>query len=120
MTENRVHDPLVIDLNKLPVERGTCGYRKRIITESESNLVGISFLEINEARRHYHQSTTEIYYVLKGTGELEVDGKIISLYSGITVLIPPGASHCPKAEQDLEVLIIMIPPYGESQDQYYV
>ena len=43
--------------------------------------------------RHYHARTEEIYYLLEGTGEMEVDGDRRTVEPGDAVLIPPGARH---------------------------
>jgi mannose-6-phosphate isomerase-like protein (cupin superfamily) len=44
-------------------------------------------------RRHYHSVAEEIYYVVEGSGELEIDGERRSLVAGDAALIPPGAWH---------------------------
>jgi mannose-6-phosphate isomerase-like protein (cupin superfamily) len=43
--------------------------------------------------RHYHAETEEIYYVVEGSGEMELDGDRRVLSLGDAVLIPPGAWH---------------------------
>ena len=44
-------------------------------------------------QRHYHAESEEIYYVVEGTGEMELDGERRTLAAGDAVLIPPGAWH---------------------------
>lgn len=44
-------------------------------------------------QRHYHAETEEIYYVVEGGGEMEVDGDRRQIGVGDAVLIPPGAWH---------------------------
>ena len=44
-------------------------------------------------KRHYHGRTEEIYFVTKGSGELEVDGETRRVRPGDAVLIPPRAWH---------------------------
>ncbi len=43
--------------------------------------------------RHYHVASEELYYVLEGSGELELDGELRRVGPGDAVLIPPGARH---------------------------
>lgn len=43
--------------------------------------------------RHYHAESEEIYYVVEGSGEMELDGERRRLVVGDSVLIPPGARH---------------------------
>jgi mannose-6-phosphate isomerase-like protein (cupin superfamily) len=63
-------------------------------------------------QRHYHAETEEIYFVLDGVGELEVDGESSSLGCGDAVLIPPGAWHQIRAGgEELRFLCCCAPPY---------
>jgi quercetin dioxygenase-like cupin family protein len=43
--------------------------------------------------RHYHADAEEIYYVVEGSGEMELDGERRTLTVGDAALIPPGARH---------------------------
>ena len=56
----------------------------------------------------YHlQKEDEIYYVLSGRGEMNIDGKIFEVKAGDAVLTRPGASHSLK-QAGAEDLVIMI------------
>src|SRR6185437_15170788 len=51
-------------------------------------------LEPDQAtERHYHRETEEIYFVVKGAGDMEVDGEHKRIAVGDAVLIPAGAWH---------------------------
>jgi mannose-6-phosphate isomerase-like protein (cupin superfamily) len=57
----------------------------------------------------YHlQEKQEIYYIIGGNGELNMNGKIIPVNTGDAILTMPGSSHGlkPTGTQDLAVLII--------------
>jgi mannose-6-phosphate isomerase-like protein (cupin superfamily) len=43
--------------------------------------------------RHYHAESEEIYYVVGGSGAMELDGERRRIEVGDAVLIPPGARH---------------------------
>ena len=107
-------------LDKIPTEIGTCGIRTKLITEEDSDILAISHLKILDAKKHYHKKTTEVYYVLDGRGELEVDGDLLSLEKGTLVMIKPGVIHRAISHDNLKVLIIMAPPIGETQDQIII
>ncbi len=94
--------------------------RRRLITEKDSESVAFSHLKISDAKKHYHEKTTEFYYVLKGEGWLETDDGSISLTEGTLVMIKPGVGHRAVSSGGLEVLIAMSPPFGETQDQIIV
>ena len=54
-------------------------------------------------RRHYHAETEEIYVLLAGAGEMEVDGERTRVGPGDAILIPPGAPHQIRADSDAEL-----------------
>ena len=56
----------------------------------------------NATDRHRHPLTEEIYYILAGTGVMEVDGARSPVKPGDAVLIPPGAMHQIRADADLK------------------
>lgn len=63
-------------------------------------------------QRHYHGETEEIYFVLAGAGEMEVDGARSSVGPGDAILIAPGAWHQIRAAEDeLRFLCCCAPPY---------
>ena len=63
--------------------------------------------------RHYHAETEEIYYVVEGGGEMELDGERRQVGPGDAVLIPPGARHQIRAgaEGRLRFLCCCAPAY---------
>lgn len=62
--------------------------------------------------RHYHADTEEIYFVLDGSGEMEVDGERQIVSVGDAVLIPPRAWHQIRAgDEPLRFLCCCAPPY---------
>ncbi len=65
--------------------------------------------------RHYHPRTEEIYVVLAGSAEMEVDGECREVGPGDAVLIPPGARHRirNRGEGELRFLCCCAPPYSD-------
>jgi len=64
-------------------------------------------------QRHYHAASEELYYVLEGSGELEIDGERAAVTPGDAILIPPGARHQIRAAggTQLRFLCCCAPPY---------
>jgi mannose-6-phosphate isomerase-like protein (cupin superfamily) len=80
-----------------------------------------AWLERGQAtERHYHARTEEIYVVLGGEGEMEVDGDRRRVGAGDAILIPPGAWHQIRAEgaAPLRFLCCCAPPYADD-DTYF-
>jgi mannose-6-phosphate isomerase-like protein (cupin superfamily) len=68
--------------------------------------------EGQETERHYHAESEEIYYVVEGSGEMELDGERRPVSVGDAVLIPPGARHQIRADADgLRFLCCCAPAY---------
>ena len=65
--------------------------------------------------RHYHRLTEEIYFVIKGSGEMEVDEKTERVRPGDAVLIPAGAWHTlvNDGTSELRILCCCVPPYRD-------
>jgi len=78
-------------------------------------------LEPDQAtERHYHRLSEEIYFVLKGAGDMEVDGEHRRIAVGDAVLIPAGAWHTlhNNGTSELRILCCCAPPYSHD-DTYF-
>src|SRR5688572_15157620 len=51
-------------------------------------------------QRHHHAESEEIYFVLEGEGDMELDGERRPVAAGDAVLIPPGAWHEIRAAEE--------------------
>ncbi|MSU61980.1 MAG: cupin domain-containing protein [Pedosphaera sp.] len=85
----------------------TCGQIRTVIEEKDEAAAEVHHLEITNAKLHYHQRTDEIYYVLEGTGRMQLDEEEVELHKDITVYVPRGVKH--KAWGSLKVLVVCIP-----------
>src|SRR5262245_46129006 len=92
----------------------------------DANLAGARNQSLAEAElaagqatnRHYHAETEEIYVVVEGSGEMEVDGERRAVGLGDAILIPPGAWHQITAEDGpLRILCCCAPAYSD-EDTY--
>jgi mannose-6-phosphate isomerase-like protein (cupin superfamily) len=70
--------------------------------------------------RHYHAESEELYYVLAGGGEMEIDGERATVGTGDAILIPAGAWHQITASggSRLRFLCCCSPPYRH-EDTYF-
>lgn len=69
-------------------------------------------------QRHYHKLAEEFYFILEGSGEMEIDGRIRKVGSGDAILVPPGAWHTIRAIEPLRFLCCCAPPYAH-EDTYF-
>ncbi len=68
--------------------------------------------------RHYHKKSEEFYFLLSGTGRMEIDGETTEVGPGDAILIPTGAWHQITAATDLRFLCCCAPPYDHA-DTYF-
>ena len=69
--------------------------------------------------RHYHAEAEEIYFVVEGAGEMEVDGERRRVTLGDAVLIPTGARHQIRADgEGLRFLCCCAPAYRD-EDTFF-
>ena len=85
----------------------TCGQIRCLIEAKDGAAGEVHYVEIHDAKLHYHDRTDEFYYVIDGQGTMVLDGEEIELRSGVVVYVPRGVKH--KATGDLTVLTICIP-----------
>ena len=70
--------------------------------------------------RHHHKVSEEIYYLVEGTGTMELDGAVAEVAAGDAILIPPGAWHqiTASAAGPVRLLCTCSPPWA-SGDTYF-
>jgi mannose-6-phosphate isomerase-like protein (cupin superfamily) len=71
-------------------------------------------------QRHYHRLSEEFYFILEGSGTMEIDGEERSVGPGDAILIPPGAWHQIRTGADggVRFLCCCAPPYAH-EDTYF-
>jgi len=69
-------------------------------------------------QRHYHKLSEEFYFILEGSGEMEIDGEKRTVGPGDAILIPPGAWHTIVAREALRFLCCCAPAYSH-EDTYF-
>lgn len=85
----------------------TCGSIRCLVEEADAAAAEVHYVEIHDAKLHYHQRTDEFYYVIDGEGTMVLDDERIELHRGVVVYVPRGVKH--KAVGKLTVLTICIP-----------
>jgi mannose-6-phosphate isomerase-like protein (cupin superfamily) len=68
--------------------------------------------QVTEA--HLHRTSQEVYYVLEGTGTMQMDGEAFGVGSGDAILIKPGTVHdiVNTGGGVLRILCVCSPPYA--------
>lgn len=101
-----------------PRERSACGWRDRLISREDVEHAPAAWahaVDIDGAKPHYHKRSTELYYVLDGSGTVTVDGIEYPVTRGSMVHIPPEIVH--SAQGRMRVLVVGIPDIAD--DDYF-
>jgi mannose-6-phosphate isomerase-like protein (cupin superfamily) len=77
-----------------------------IVHESPGLELGVYALVAPEPDRQQPHADDEVYFVLEGTGVLDVEGESVELREGHAVFVPAGAEHRFSAYEHLVVLVI--------------
>ena len=96
------------------LEAGDGGYE--IVHESAGLEVGVYVLVAPEPDKQQPHADDELYFVLDGSGVLEVEERSVPLEQGQAVFVPAGADHRFTAYEHLSVLVVFAkrgpPPAG--------
>ena len=98
-----------------------CGQTRRAFVDDPDQIASLHVVEVStEAQTHYHKRLTEIYYVLEGDCQIELDGQLHPVSTGDAVLIKPGCRHRMVVPQDAQVRMINVPvPAFDPEDEWF-
>lgn len=54
---------------------------------------------------HHHDNEDELFYVVKGSFDMELTGRTITVNEGEFIIIPRGEEHRPVAHEEVEVML---------------
>ena len=107
----------IVDTKSLLPTECPCGMAKRAFTDEPEQIASLHVVQVSEtARTHYHKKMTEIYYILEGEGQIELDSKLFDIGPGSSVMIKPGCRH--RAIGNFKLLNIPIPAF-DAEDEYF-
>ena len=94
-----------------------CGMTRRAFTDDADQTASLHVVDITtDARTHYHKKLTELYYVLEGNGQMELDGELFDIGPGDSILIKPLCRH--RAIGQLKILNVPIPAF-DPEDEWF-
>ena len=104
-------------LDEIPQIRCPCGFTRRAFADSTDNVASLHVVEIEaDSRTHYHKRTTEIYLVLEGEGQMELDGQLHPVKPMTAIYISPGCRH--RAIGKLKIINIPVPAF-DVKDEWF-
>jgi mannose-6-phosphate isomerase-like protein (cupin superfamily) len=107
----------IAQLDRISPQSCPCGTTRRAFAEVAAHAASLHLVEIHQdARVHYHRNTTEIYLVLEGQGQVELDGQLHPVRPMTAIYIPPGCRH--RALGPLKLVNLPVPAF-DPQDEYF-
>ena len=95
-----------------------CGVSTRPLTSADGAPLSLHVTAITDSTRHYHRETTEVYYILDGTGKIELNGEWHELETGTTVWIEPGTRHRVVSAAGLKTIVVALPAF-DAADEWF-
>jgi len=107
----------VAQLSEIPPLKCPCGFTRRAFADLPDSAASLHLVDIQQnAQTHYHRKMTEIYLVLEGEGEMELDGKLVPLKPMTAIYIKPGCRH--RAIGNLKIINIPVPAFDEGDEWF--
>ena len=107
----------MVQLDELEQVRCPCGLARRAFESPENQTATLHMVDIqSEAKTHYHKKLTEIYLVLEGEGEIELDGERFPVRPMSAIMIQPGCRH--RAIGRMKIINIPVPAF-DPQDEWF-
>jgi len=108
---------LISQLDQIPPQRCPCGFTQRAFAGGAGNVASLHVVDIQEdSRTHYHKKMTEIYLVLEGEGQMELDGELIPVRPMTAIYIRPGCRH--RAIGKLKIVNVPVPAFDEADEWF--
>jgi mannose-6-phosphate isomerase-like protein (cupin superfamily) len=117
---SRVASPgyVIRQLAEAPQVPCPCGLSTRPLTAADGAPCSLHVTAIHDSVRHYHRQTTEVYYILEGTGKIELNGTWYDLEPGTTIWIEPGTRHRVVSPAGLTTIVFSVPAF-DAADEWF-
>ena len=94
-----------------------CGLARRAFGDDPEGIATLHVVDIRQdTAPHYHKKLTEIYYILEGTGQVELDGRKYDVAPGDAILIKPGCRH--RALGAMKIINVPIPAFDPADEWF--
>jgi mannose-6-phosphate isomerase-like protein (cupin superfamily) len=104
-------------MDEMDTMRCPCGFTRRAFVSPDNPTATLHLLDVQtDAQKHYHKTLTEIYLILQGTGQMELDDAIVPVKPMTAIMIKPGCRH--RAIGKLRIAIIPIPAFDPGDEWF--
>lgn len=96
-----------------------CGQSTRPLTAADTPTCSLHVTSIKDSVKHYHRRCTEVYYILKGHGRMELNEDVLDIEPGMVIYIAPGTAHRLYSEEGVETIVFGVPAFDPT-DEFFV
>lgn len=110
---------LIRRASEAPTVPCPCGMSTRLLTVADGPEFNFHVTVIRDSARHFHRDCTELYYILEGTGVMELGDAEIAVEPGMLIRIEPGTPHRLRSETGVRTIVVGTPAL-RPEDEYFV
>ena len=108
---------LLAQLDEIPAQHCPCGLSRRAFATPDNQVATLHLVDIQaDAQTHYHKRMTEIYLVLEGEGQIELDGQLFPVKPMTAIFIKPGCRH--RAIGKLKIVNFPVPAFDPADEWF--
>ena len=108
---------MIARFDELDSVKCPCGFSRRAFVSDDNPTATMHIVDIEEdATIHYHKKLTEVYLILEGAGEMELDGEKVPVKPFTAIFIKPGCRH--RAVGNMRIVNVSIPAF-DPQDEWF-
>ena len=108
---------MIAEFDGLEAVSCPCGSSRRAFVDRDNPTATMHVVDISkDSRLHYHKKLTEIYLVLEGSGQMELDGEIVPVKPMTAILIKPGCRH--RAVGKMRIVNTSIPAFDPADEWF--
>jgi mannose-6-phosphate isomerase-like protein (cupin superfamily) len=103
-------------VSEAPTVECPCGQSTRIITSRDTPTCGLHVTFIQDSIRHCHRRTTEMYYILEGSGKMELNDETYDIEPGMVIQIDPGTWHRVYDTAGIRTIVVSVPAFDPADE----
>ena len=108
---------MIADFDEIDAIECPCGFSRRAFVSPENSTATMHIVDIREdAKTHYHKKLTEVYLILEGEGQMELDGELVPVKPFTSIMIKPGCRH--RAVGKMKIVNVSIPPFDPNDEWF--
>ena len=108
---------MIARFDEIDAIRCPCGFSRRAFVAPDNTTATMHIVDIQQdSKVHYHKRLTEVYLVLEGAGQMELDGRKVPVTPLTAIFIKPGCWH--RAVGKMRIVNVSIPAF-DPEDEWF-